>query len=94
MYCKVIYYNDSAKGYTGRSYTYSSGLDLKVGDKVLCPVGASQEMKRAMIVETDVPDSEIDPVWADRIKEIMDYDYCEVKPSLMPIPQRGETNEH
>lgn len=78
MYCKVIYYNDSAKGFTGKSYTYSSDLDLKVGDKVLCPIGASQEMKRAMIAEINVLESEISDEWRDRIKNINSYDYSDV----------------
>lgn len=78
MFCKVIYYSDAAKGYTGRQYTYSSDLDLKAGDKVLCPIGASQEGKRAMITEVNVPESEVSDEWRDRIKSITSYDYVDV----------------
>ena len=78
MYIKVVYYNEKLKGYSGRGYTYKTDLELKEGDKVLVPVGNDQEGKRALVVETDVPDSEIDPAWADRIKAVTQYDYTDM----------------
>ena len=72
MYVKVIYYKELAKGYTGREYTYKAPdeLGLNQGDEVLVPVAAEKELKRAMVTEVNVPETEIDPAWADKLKTI------------------------
>ena len=80
MYCSVIYYSEKTHGYCGRNYVYETDLDLKVGDKVLCPIGGEMTQKRAIVIDVDVPSSEIDPTWKDRIKKIMDYDYTNMEP--------------
>ena len=80
MYCKVLFHNHKAGGFSGRIYTYSTQLDLKVGDKVLCPIAKESEPKRALVTEINVPESEIEDSWRDRIKEIRDYDYTDMQP--------------
>ncbi len=74
MICKVKYYKPQSNGYAGAAYTFRTNLPfLKVGDKVLAPAG-SEEPKRAIVVEVDLPESAIDPAWADRVKHITKYD--------------------
>lgn len=73
MYVSVIYHNDKIKAYSGRGYTYKTELPLVSGDKVLVPVGTSEE-KRAMVLDVDLPESSINPEWADKIKEIVKCD--------------------
>ncbi len=79
MNIKVIYYNEKIRGYSGRGYTYRTELPLMEGDKVLVPVGNEQEGKRAMVIETNVPESEIDPAWADKVKSVTQYDYTDMQ---------------
>lgn len=79
MYVKIIYYNERSHGYGGRGYTYRTELPLKIGDKVLVPVGREQEGKRALVIDIDLPDSEIDPAWADKVKEIAQYDQTDMQ---------------
>lgn len=74
MLVKVIYKNDMVGGFTGRAYTYRTTLPLNDGDIVLAPVSGEKEPKRAMVVEINVPESEIDPSWADAVKTITKYD--------------------
>lgn len=80
MYCKVIYYSEQFKGFSGREYTYRTSLPVRCGDKVLCPISGQSEQKRAMITKINVPESEIDDSWRDRIKEITSFDYVDVQP--------------
>ena len=80
MYVSVVYYNDRIGGYSGRNYTYRTNMNLKSGDKVMASVGS--ENKRAMVIAVDIPESEIDPAWADKIKEITSYDYTDMTPVL------------
>ena len=78
MYVSVIYHNDVLHGYVGRSYTYRTELDLKPGDKVLCPVSGEREQKRAMVVGINLDPSEISPVWANKLKTITQWDYTDM----------------
>ena len=80
MYVKIMYYNEKVGGYAGREYTYSAALPLKVGDRVMVPVAGDEPIKRALVTEIDVPESEIADSWRDRIKEIKNYDYSDVQP--------------
>ena len=72
MYVKVIYFKEWTGGYTGREYTYKAPeeLGLQMGDDVLVPVATDKELKRAMVTEINVPESEISPEWVDKIKTI------------------------
>lgn len=79
MYVSVIYYSEKNNGYCGRGYTYKTELPLKVGDKVLVPVGNDVESKRAMVVDVDLPDSAVDPAWADKVKSITQYDQTDMQ---------------
>lgn len=73
MICKVKYFNERAAAYAGREYTYRSELPLQIYDKVLVPVKDSED-KRAIVTAIDLPESAIDPAWADAVKNIERYD--------------------
>ena len=83
MLVKVIYKNDLVGGFTGRAYTYKTELPLNEGDIVLAPVANEDELKRALVVETDVPETEIDPSWADRVKSITQYDAPQLRQNVV-----------
>ncbi len=68
MYVKVMYFKEWSGDYGGNAYTYSTNLGLKVGDKVMAPTQSGD--KKALVVQVNVPVSEINPQWADKIKTI------------------------
>lgn len=70
---RVKYFKDDIKGYAGREYTFRTELPLQPFQKVLVPSN-DVELKKALVVEIDVPESEIDPAWANRIKTITQID--------------------
>ena len=72
MYVTVRYYRDEASGYAGRPYTYRTELPLKPGDKVIAPTAKGDNA--AQVAEINLPDSAVDPTWADKVKEITRYD--------------------
>lgn len=72
MIVSVIYYDDKLKGYGGREYTYRTELPLQVFQKVFAPT--IDGVKKALVVDIDLPESVIDPAWADRVKEIKEID--------------------
>ena len=73
MIVKAMYYKPWQKGYSGRAYTFRTNLPLQPGDHVLAP-GSEADEKPAMITEVDLPESVIDPAWADRVKWITQMD--------------------
>lgn len=73
MIVKAMYFKPNLNGYSGRAYTFRTDLPLKAGDKVLAPSGEG-DLKKAIITEVDLPESAIDPAWADRVKRITKYD--------------------
>lgn len=73
MIVKAMYYKPGQKGYSGRAYTFRTNLPLQPGDRVLVP-GSEADEKPAMITEVDLPESVIDPAWADRVKWITQMD--------------------
>lgn len=73
MIVKAIYYKPWQKAYGGQAYTFRTNLPLLPGDRVLVP-GSEAEEKPAMITEVDLPESVIDPAWADRVKWITRMD--------------------
>lgn len=75
MYVKVRYRREGSGIYEGRLYTYSTELPLVEGDKVIAPTAKGDNS--ALVVEINAPASEIDPAWADKIKEITRYDVGE-----------------
>ena len=76
MIVSVIYYDETAKAYAGRHYTYLTGLPLKLFEKVKAPVLVNDEivLKKALVVDIDLPESVIDPAWADRVRIITERD--------------------
>lgn len=73
MYVKCIYFKNDMNAYAGREYTFSTKLPLIPCMKVLVPSNDG-ELKKALVTEINVPESEIDKAWADRIKEIKELD--------------------
>lgn len=73
MIVKVLYHKAELSGYGGRAYTFKTNLPLKPMQKVLVP-SMDGEKKKALVVEIDVPETEIDPEWAYRLKEIKEMD--------------------
>lgn len=73
MIVKAMYYKPWQKVYSGRAYTFRTNLPLQPGDHVLVP-GSEADEKPAMITEVDLPESVIDPSWADRVKWITRMD--------------------
>lgn len=73
MIVKAIYYKPWQKAYGGQAYTFRTNLSLHLGDRVLVP-GSEADEKPAMITEVDLPESVIDPAWADRVKWITRMD--------------------
>ena len=73
MIVKAIYHKPKLNGYGGRAYTFRTNLPLQPGDRVLVP-GSEADEKPAMITEVDLPESVIDPSWADRVKWITQMD--------------------
>lgn len=73
MIVKAMYYKPLQKGYSGRAYTFRTNLPLQTGDHVLVP-GSEADEKPAMITEVNLPESVIDPAWADRVKWITQMD--------------------
>lgn len=72
MLVSVIYFDELADGYAGRKYTYRTNLPLRPFQKVLAPTPKGD--KRALVIDVDMPESVIDPAWADRVKEIKEID--------------------
>ena len=72
MYCNVKFFKYDINAYGGRDYLYSTRLAVNVGDKVYVPTVDGD--KRAIVVAVNVPESEINPAWANRIKEITRFD--------------------
>ena len=74
MYVSVIFYDQEAKAYVGKEYTYKVDDDLPITEftKVLAPT--PKGIKKALVTRINVPDSEISPAWANKIKEIKEMD--------------------
>ncbi len=68
----VIYYDELMNAYAGREYTYRTNLRLKLFQKVLAPTPDGN--KKALVVDIDLPESAINPEWAERVKEIKEID--------------------
>ena len=73
MIVKAMYFKPNLNGYGGRAYTFRTNLPLQPGDHVLVP-GSEADEKPAMITEVNLPESVIDPAWADRVKWITRMD--------------------
>lgn len=72
MIVKAAYYKPEFKSYGSRGYTYRTELDLRAGDKVIAPTAYGEQ--KAIITETNLPESVIDPKWADSVKSITQMD--------------------
>jgi len=72
MIVSVIFHDGATDTYGGRSYTYRTELPLKQFEKVLCPT--YKGLKKGLVTRVNVPETEIDPAWADRVKEIKERD--------------------
>ena len=72
MLVSVIYYDPTVNGYCGRPYTYKTNLPLKEFQRVIAPTMDGD--KKALVVETNLPESSVDPSWAWKLKEIKELD--------------------
>lgn len=75
---RVRFYRPAANAYGGREYTYRTTLPLRVNDAVLVPTDKDPRQK-AIVTGTGLPESVIDPAWADRVKTITEYDTGEAQ---------------
>ena len=73
LYRKYINGMDSGF-YGGVEYAFKTDLSLVVGDKVLVPSGANNELKRALVVDVNVDPNTIDPWVLKILKPITEYD--------------------
>lgn len=72
MLVSVAFYDETSRAYCGRDYTYKTELPLKVFEKVICPTYKGD--KRALVTDINLPESSVDPAWADKLKEITKLD--------------------
>lgn len=72
MLVNVRYYKPKLNGYCGNAFTYRTALPLRVGEKVIAPTKGGDN--RAIVVETDVPDSRVAPHILPVLREITQYD--------------------
>lgn len=75
MIVKVKYFNEEVGGYGGQEYTYRTNLPVQKFMKVIAPTYKGDN--KALVTQIDLPESTIDPSWADRVKEIKEFDYGE-----------------
>ena len=75
---KVQYFKGEINGYMGREYSYRTELPLKEGDKVIAPT-AKDGNQRTIVTKAGLPESVIDPAWADRVRSITRMDNGEVR---------------
>lgn len=76
MLVSVIYYDEQAKGYGGKEYTYRTELPLVPYQKVICPTYKGN--KKALVTQINLPESVVDPAWADKLREIKEIDHEEI----------------
>ena len=76
MIVEVLYYDPLINGYAGKRYTYYCNLPVEYGQKVLAPVqeGYGINLKKAVIVATDLPESVIGDSWRSKVKTITQLD--------------------
>ena len=70
-YVAVVYKKPETGEYTGRPYSYKTSLPLKRGDKVIAPTFKGDSP--AMVVDDNMPETQIDERWADKTREITEY---------------------
>lgn len=73
MYVRVKYRKEELGGYGGREYTFISDIPVQPYQKVLVE-SADGDMKQAIVTEINVPETEIDPSWAWKLKKVKGYD--------------------
>lgn len=72
MIVKVKYFNEEVNGYGGQEYTYRTNLAVQPYTKVIAPTYKGDN--KALVTKVDLPESTIDPAWADRVQWIKEYD--------------------
>ena len=72
MYVSIVYFDPASNSYVGREYTYRTELPLLPYQKVIAHTAKGN--KKALVVRVDVPETELDKSWIDRIKEIKESD--------------------
>lgn len=72
MIVKAAYFKPEHGAYSARGYTYRTELPLRAGDKVIAPTVNGEQ--KAVITETNLPESVIAPEWAASVRSIVKYD--------------------
>lgn len=72
MIVSVLYYDDAARAFCGKEYTYFTDIPNPMMKRVLAPVsdGNGVVFKKALVVGTDLPESVIDDSWRHKVKTI------------------------
>ena len=71
MIVNVQLRKSGANEYGGREYSYRCGLNVSVGDVMICPTASG--LNYGKITRVNVPESEIDARWRDKLREIVDF---------------------
>lgn len=71
MIVNVLLRKSSENEYGGREYSYRTDLRVQKGDVVIAPT--VNGLNYAKVTRVNVPESEIDPRWRDKLREIVDF---------------------
>lgn len=74
MNVKVKYYKPELCGYGGREYIFKTELPNVIPFTKVIVMSGKGEPTKAIVTEINVPDSEIDPAWAYKLKSIVGVD--------------------
>ena len=58
----------------GQEYLYKTDLPVVIGSHVLAPTKDDPEPTPATVTQVNLPESEINPAWASRVKAITQWD--------------------
>ena len=76
MIVSVLFFDEATNGWCGKEYTYYTDIPNPEMKKVLAPVQIGKDivLKKALIVETDLPESVIEDSWRSSVKTITELD--------------------
>ena len=72
MLVNVRYFKPRLNGFCGNAFTYRTKLPLKVGSRVIAPTRGGDQ--RAIVVETEMPESRVGVRILPLLKEITRFD--------------------
>lgn len=74
MIVGVMFLDEESRVFKGRHYSYYTDLSVKMLTRVLAPVGDKGEVKRACVVDLDIPITSIPKDIRPILKTITEYD--------------------